>query len=111
MVPRTKLTSVAFAYHALRADTAANIEAPLILTESVAEPNAVIEGHNTGNGYGVFGFNFNRNSSGFLGGWESGAAGTADIGHGVLGFASSPNADGVHGYSVSGNYGSLGGTA
>ena len=108
ILPRTKLTSVAFAYHALRADTAATVEVPLSLSADVTHPG-IVYAENTGLGVGIWAANSYSGNYAYMGSLGSGVTATAAVGDGVWGESSDASGRGVYGYHSSGNYGYLGG--
>ncbi|MDH4156730.1 MAG: hypothetical protein OEW00_05585 [candidate division Zixibacteria bacterium] len=107
ILPRTKLTSAAYAYHALRADTAATVEVPLELSGDYTY-GGIVSAENTGLGVGVWGSNSLSGNYAYLGSQGSGVTAIAAAGVGVWGESSDVSGSGVLGQHVSGNYGFLG---
>ncbi|MCK5051232.1 MAG: tail fiber domain-containing protein [Candidatus Cloacimonetes bacterium] len=98
-------------------DVTLNVDVPLNLSGNVANPNGVIEGENTGSGFGVYGENYGSGSGvyglhissgnyGLLGSSSSGVSGFnyASSGSGIYGYNDNISGFGVHGTST-GYYG------
>lgn len=79
------------------AGTTFNAVVPFSLTGSVASPNGIINGSNSGTGYGVYGVNTASNNYGGIG---------SSL-YGVYGYGSGVNS-GVYGTNVNGHFGNLG---
>jgi len=97
LAPRQTITPTPYALYAA---SGPDVTAPLELTGSLASPEAVISGTNTGSGTGVHGEHSGTGNFGQLGRGD----------YGVYGYTT--NSSGVYGKNITtGNYGYLGGTA